>query len=58
MDAQTEDGYELIHLGGETAVIVPLHEYRVLKLLEERVKARAAGAAQAAAADGGEEPQG
>lgn len=29
-------GHNLIHLGGETAVVVPLYEYRMLKALERR----------------------
>ena len=29
----------MIHLGGETAVVVPLHEYRMLAALEERASA-------------------
>lgn len=29
-------GHEQIHLGGETAVIVPLDEYRVLAALRDR----------------------
>jgi hypothetical protein len=31
--ASAPDGHEQIHLGGETAVIVPLEEYRVLAAL-------------------------
>jgi hypothetical protein len=37
MSAQPDDiavGHDVIHLGGEEAVVVPIHEYRVLKLLE------------------------
>ncbi len=33
------DGHEMIHLGGETAVVVPLHEYRMLTALRERASA-------------------
>jgi hypothetical protein len=29
-------GHDIIHLGGETAVVVPLYEYRMLKALERR----------------------
>lgn len=31
-----EDGHDVIHLGGEAAVIVPLEEYRRLRELERR----------------------
>ena len=34
MSAQPDDiaaGHDVIHLGGETAVVVPLEEYRLLK---------------------------
>jgi hypothetical protein len=30
------DGHDLIRLGGESAVVVPLHEYRTLKALRDR----------------------
>jgi hypothetical protein len=33
------DGHNMIHLGGETAVIVPLHEYRMLTALRDRASA-------------------
>ena len=33
------DGHETIHLGGETAVVVPLHEYRTLRALREHAPA-------------------
>jgi hypothetical protein len=38
MSAQPEehDGHELIHLGGQTAVVVPLTEYRAMKALADR----------------------
>jgi len=38
MSVQPSDqgGYDIIHLGGETAVVVPLYEYRMLKALERR----------------------
>ena len=38
MSVQPTDqgGHDMIHLGGETAVVVPLHEYRMLKALERR----------------------
>jgi hypothetical protein len=37
MTAQPEgnDGREVIHLGGEAAVIVPLSEYGILKILRD-----------------------
>ncbi|HZR50078.1 MAG TPA: hypothetical protein VFB06_11220 [Streptosporangiaceae bacterium] len=35
MTAQPEDAHEIIHLGGEAAVIVPLEEYRTLKALRD-----------------------
>jgi hypothetical protein len=36
MTAQPDepDGHEVIHLGGESAVIVPIDEYQVLKALK------------------------
>lgn len=33
------DGHDVIYLGGETAVIVPLHEYRMLTALREGASA-------------------
>lgn len=33
------DGHDVIHLGGEAAVVVPLHEYRMLATLRERASA-------------------
>jgi PHD/YefM family antitoxin component YafN of YafNO toxin-antitoxin module len=30
------DGHDVIHLGGETAVVVPMEEYRRLRELERR----------------------
>ncbi len=30
------DGHDVIRLGGETAVVVPLHEYQTLKALKDR----------------------
>ena len=33
------DDHDVIHLGGETAVVVPLHEYRMLATLRERASA-------------------
>jgi hypothetical protein len=39
MSAQPGDiavSHDVIHLGGETAVVVPLEEYRLLKALRER----------------------
>lgn len=37
--AEQSDDHEMIHLGGETAVVVPLREYRVLAALRERASA-------------------
>ncbi len=34
--ASEHDGHGVIHLGGETAVVVPMHEYRTLKALKDR----------------------
>lgn len=42
MSAQPEEhggGHDMIRLGGETAVVVPLHEYRMLAALRERASA-------------------
>jgi hypothetical protein len=42
MSAQPDDiaaGHDVIHLGGETAVVVPLEEYRLLKLLKDHASA-------------------
>ena len=38
MSAQTSehDGHDVIRLGGETAVVVPMHEYRTLEALRDR----------------------
>ena len=33
--APEHDGHDRIRLGGETAVVVPLHEYRTLKALRD-----------------------
>jgi hypothetical protein len=33
------DGLDMIHLGGDTAVVVPLHEYRLLTALRDRASA-------------------
>jgi hypothetical protein len=42
MSARPEEhgGHDVIHLGGETAVVVPQHEYRVLATLKERASAK------------------
>jgi hypothetical protein len=34
--ASEHDGHDVIHLGGEAAVVVPMHEYRTLKVLKDR----------------------
>jgi hypothetical protein len=41
------DQHDVIHLGGETAVVVPLDEYRRLKALERRPSAEDLDAAEA-----------
>jgi hypothetical protein len=41
------DQHDAIHLGGETAVVVPLDEYRRLKALERRASAEDLDAAEA-----------
>jgi hypothetical protein len=33
------DSHDVIRLGGETAVVVPVHEYRTLKALRDRASA-------------------
>ena len=33
------DGHDVIRLGGETAVVVPMHEYYTLKALRDRASA-------------------
>ena len=33
------DSHDVIRLGGETAVLVPVHEYRTLKALRDRASA-------------------
>jgi len=37
--AEQSDDHEMIHLGGETAVVVPLGEYRMLAALREHASA-------------------
>jgi hypothetical protein len=39
MTEQPSDGHDVIHLGGETGVVVPMHEYRTLKALADRASA-------------------
>jgi hypothetical protein len=34
--ASEYDGHDRIRLGGETAVVVPMHEYRTLRALKDR----------------------
>jgi uncharacterized iron-regulated protein len=43
------DDYEIIHLGGEVAAVVPLDELRRLKALEKAATPEALEAAEAAA---------
>jgi hypothetical protein len=33
------DGHDVIRLGGETAVVVPVHEYQTLRALRDRASA-------------------
>ena len=35
----TDRGHDVIRLGGETAVVVPVHEYHTLKALRDRASA-------------------
>jgi hypothetical protein len=54
MTAQPDNspgGHEQIHLGGETAVIVPLDEYRKLKALERHATLEEIELAEAEAAE-------
>jgi hypothetical protein len=37
------DGHDVIRLGGETAVVVPTHEYDTLKALRDRASAEEVG---------------
>lgn len=39
--------HDIIHLGGETAVVLPMHEYRRLRALEHRASAEDLDAAEA-----------
>ena len=41
------DPLDLIHLGGETAVVLPMYEYRRLRALERRASAEDLDAAEA-----------
>ena len=45
--AEYGDQYDLIHLGGETAVVVPVDEYQRLRALERRASAEDLDAAEA-----------
>jgi len=38
--ASEHDGHGVIHLGVETAVVVPMHEYRTLRALKDRATSR------------------
>ena len=49
-DVPATDGYEVIHLGGEAAAIVPLDEIKRLKALERAATPEALEGAEAAAA--------
>jgi len=44
---ESPDQHEIIHLGGEAAVIVPMDEYRRLRALEQRASAEDLEAAEA-----------
>jgi hypothetical protein len=46
-----QDGHSVIHLGAETAVVVPLDEYRKLRALEGSATPEAIELAEAAAVD-------
>jgi hypothetical protein len=37
--ASEDDSHDQIRLGGETAVVVPVHEYHLLKALRDRASA-------------------
>jgi hypothetical protein len=41
------DQHDVIHLGGETAVVLPMYEYRRLRALERRASAEDLDAAEA-----------
>jgi hypothetical protein len=45
--AEFGDQHDLIHLGGETAVVVPVDEYRRLRALERRASEEDLDAAEA-----------
>ncbi len=47
--AESPDQHDVIHLGGEAAVVVPVDEYRRLRALEQRASADDLEAAEAAA---------
>ena len=47
LPAEHQDQHEVIHLGGETAVVVPIDEYRRLRALERRASAEDLDAAEA-----------
>ena len=40
------DSHDVIRLGGETAVVVPMHEYQTLKALRDRASAVQVGEAE------------
>jgi hypothetical protein len=45
--AVDRDQHDVIHLGGESAVVLPLYEYRRLRALESRASAEDLDAAEA-----------
>jgi hypothetical protein len=40
MSAQPSDDHDIIHLGSETGVVVPMHDYRTLLALRDRASAQ------------------
>ena len=45
--AVDHDQHDVVHLGGETAVVLPMYEYRRLRALESRATAEELDAAEA-----------
>ena len=45
-----DDSHDVIRLGGETAVVVPMHEYRTLNALRDRASAEQVEEAEIGAA--------
>lgn len=40
MSAQPSGDHDIIHLGSETGVVVPMHDYRTLQALRDRASAQ------------------